>query len=306
MAINFDQIGQRLRAYRMGAGLSPEEMAARLGVSRAGLYNYEKGGAIKIEVLERIADLLEVSLTSLLGVGVEYFANAVSCFERMRQLEARSDQVIAHFEPISYLLLSAEYSTHLKQMLIEGVPANFTGRREALRQINVLMAILEERRITAGQRHPNIISIVGATQIQRFLRAGLIGTYDLPPAEREQRRLLAFREVERIAALMDNEPFGVQIGVVEDTLPNQTFQIFRQPDCTAVAVSPYRLGELPNIRLGVASVTAAEDAVSLYQNVADELWKRAYKGPRGAAFLREILKDLPRPGPLLRMANLKK
>jgi transcriptional regulator with XRE-family HTH domain len=286
----------------MGAGLSPEEVAAKIGVSRAALYNYEKGGAIKIETLDRVADLLGISLTSLLGVGVEYFSNSVSYFERMRQIEAHSDQVIVYFEPISYLLTSPEYAVHLKRMLVEGVPANFTGRRDALRQINALMKVLEERR----ERLPNIISIVGATQIRRFLRAGLIGTYDLLPPEHEQRRLLAYREVERIAALMDSEPFGVQIGIVEDTLPNQTFQIFRQREGTLVAVSPFRLGELPNIRLGVASITAAVEAVSLYQRVADELWKRAHKGPRAAAFLRNILKEIPRPGPLLRMADLKK
>lgn len=305
MAIAFEQIGQRLRAYRMGAGLSPEEVAERIGVSRAALYNYEKGGALKIETLERIADLLGVSLPSLLGVGVEYFANAIGYFERMRQIEAESDQVIAQFEPVSYLLTSSDYPAHLKQMLIEGVPENFTGRRAALQQIDRLMAILEARRRDVGKRQPHIISIVGATQIQRFLRAGLIGTYDLAPAERDRRRQLAQAEIQRIAGLMDDEPMGVQIGVVEDTLPNQTFQIFRQPATTLVGISPFRLGELPNIRLGVASITAADEAVALYQKVADELWRRAHKGARGAALLRDIIKQAGLPARAMRLAASK-
>ena len=306
MATKFEEIGQRLRAYRMGAGLAPERVAEQLGISRAALYNYEKGGVIKLETIERLAQLLGVSVPSLLGVGVEYFANPVAYFERMRQIESRSEQVIAHFEPVSYLLTSKEYAGHLHQMLLEGVPSNFTGRAAALKEIECVMAILEERRTEAGSRHPNIISIVGATQIQRFLRSGLIGTYDLPPAIREERRRLARAEVERIGALMDDEPIGVQIGIVEDTLPNQSFQIFRQRDTTLVAVSPFRLGELPNIRLGVAAVTAADEAVSLYQKVADQLWRRARKGARGAELLRRIVAESGAAAPPLRVASSKK
>lgn len=306
MAIQFEQIGQRLRAYRMGAGLTPEQVADRLGISRAALYNYEKGAVIKLETIERLAQLLGVSVPSLLGVGVEYFANPVAYFERMRQIEAKAEQVIAHFEPISYLLTSPEYASHLRQMLIEGVPGKFPGRAAALREIARVMSILEERRSEAGHRHPNIVSIVGATQIQRFLRAGLIGTYALPPAVRDERRRLARIEIDRIAGIMDSEPIGVQIGVVEDTLPNQTFQIFRQRDTTLVAVSPFRLGELPNIRLGVASVTAAEEAVALYQKVADQLWRRARKGARGAALLRRLLAENAAAGAPVRIGASKK
>ena len=29
---------------------------------------------------------------------------------------------------------------------------------------------------------------------------------------------------------MEDEPIGVQIGIVPDTLPHASFQIFRQPD----------------------------------------------------------------------------
>ena len=128
--------------------------------------------------------------------------------------------------------------------------------------------------------------------MRRLLRTGLIGTYDLPKAERERRRLAARREVERIAVIMENEPVGIQIGVVDDTLPNQTFEICRSRDGTVlVAVSPFRLGELPNVRLGVASVTAAQEAVDLYQKLAEQMWNRAAKGLNGAALLRKCLKE---------------
>jgi transcriptional regulator with XRE-family HTH domain len=291
MAVNFNQIGQRLRAYRMGANLSPEQVADRLGISRAALYKYEKGGVIKLETIERLSKLLGVSVASLLGPGVEYFANAVSFFERMRQLEAESDQVITYFESFSLLLTSPSYTKQLRQMLLEGLPADLQDRDGALAEVHRVITILEERRLEFSRHHPSVLSLVGATQIRRLLRAGLIGTYRLSSREQERRRLQARTQVESMIALMEHEPIGVQTGVVEDTLPNQSFQILRQHDRTIVAVSPFRLGELPNIRLGVASITAAEEPAALYQAVANELWRRAHKGARGADFLRKILDE---------------
>src|SRR5450631_4028327 len=68
MAIDYVQVGQRLRAHRVGSGMSPEQVAELLEISRAALYNYEKGeGPVKLETLERIAELLQTSLPSILG-----------------------------------------------------------------------------------------------------------------------------------------------------------------------------------------------------------------------------------------------
>ena len=60
----------RLRAFRLGSGMSAEEIAKRIGISRTALYRFEKGEVVKIETLERLAELLEVSLPTLLGVGI--------------------------------------------------------------------------------------------------------------------------------------------------------------------------------------------------------------------------------------------
>lgn len=289
MAIRFEEIGQRLRAYRLGSSLGSEEIARRLGISRAALYRYEKGEVIKIETIERLAELLGVSLPSLLGVGVEYYANALSYFERMRQLETRSRQVIAHFEPISWLLTSADYSRHLRQMLLESIPRGAVDRGAAERQAADVMEILDARKAEARSRGATIVSLVSLVQLERFLRIGMIGSFDLPAAIRAERRRAARREVAGIADLMENEPIGVQVGVVEDVLPSQTFQIFRQAEGGFVAVSPFRLGELPNIRIGVASVTATREAVELYEKVADDLWRQASKGARGADQIRALV-----------------
>jgi transcriptional regulator with XRE-family HTH domain len=293
MAIDYVQVGQRLRAHRVGSGMSPEQVAELLEISRAALYNYEKGeGPVKLETLERIAELLDTSLPSILGVGTEYFSSAIAYFERLRQIEAASERVLVYYEPVTFLLTSDEYPKLLRDMLIEGLPEQLPNRKKAQAEIESLVAILSERRATISRGGPSFAGIIGATQVRRLLRTGLIGTYDLPKAERERRRLAARREVERIAVIMENEPVGIQIGVVDDTLPNQTFEICRARDGTVlVAVSPFRLGELPNVRLGVASVTAAQEAVDLYQKLADQMWNRAAKGVNGAALLRKCLKE---------------
>jgi transcriptional regulator with XRE-family HTH domain len=80
------EIGNRLRAYRLGSGLSLDDVAKRLRVSRSAIYRYEAGEVVKIEKLQRIARLLNVSLPALLGVGIKHIANAFSFFERVRRM----------------------------------------------------------------------------------------------------------------------------------------------------------------------------------------------------------------------------
>lgn len=65
--MQFSEIGQQLRAYRLESGLRAEEIAARLGVSRAALYRYEKGEVIKLDTIQRLAELLKVSPAILNG-----------------------------------------------------------------------------------------------------------------------------------------------------------------------------------------------------------------------------------------------
>jgi transcriptional regulator with XRE-family HTH domain len=103
-SIDYMALGNRLRAYRVGASLLAEDVAEKLGISRAVVYRLEKGEIVKIETLERLAALLDTSMASLLGVEVEYYPTALGLFERMRQLEESADRILAHFEPISLLL----------------------------------------------------------------------------------------------------------------------------------------------------------------------------------------------------------
>ena len=73
-----------------------------------------------------------------------------------------------------------------------------------------------------------------------------------------------------------------------DTLPHTSFQIFRQPDRKILALSPFRLGEEPNIRVGVAMITSAPEALALHEKMARELWASALKGPAAVRFMRDM------------------
>src|SRR6185295_9835864 len=284
MPIRFDDIGNRLKAFRLGSGLSADEIASRLGISRTALYRFEKGELAKIETLEKLAELLGVSVPTLLGVGVEYVASAVAYFERMRQIEEASEHTIVLAGPISYLLASDAFDRALEDMLRESVPDAAEGRKRALEQIDELMAVLRQRKAAYRTRQPGIVNLIAASEMARFLRNGLVGRHDLDETTRAARRKLARAEAEHFTALMAEEPIGVQIGIVPDTLPHASFQIFRQPDRRILALSPFRLGEQPNIRVGVAMITSAPEALALHEKMAKELWQRAIKGTQAVNF----------------------
>jgi transcriptional regulator with XRE-family HTH domain len=288
MPIRFDDIGNRLKAFRLGSGHSAEDIAAKLGISRTALYRFEKGEVAKIETLEKLAELLEVSVPTLLGVGVEYIASAVSYFERMRQIEETAEHVIVLAGPISYVLASDGFDRALGEMLRESVPDAAKNAR-ALAQIDELMAVLHQRKETYRRRRPAIVNLIAAAEMQRFLRDGLVGRLDLPEAVRRERRRLARAEAEHFTKLMKDEPIGVQIGIVLDTLPHTSFQIFRQPERRILALSPFRLGEEPNIRVGVAMITSAPEALALHEKMARELWAAALKGPAAVRFMHAMM-----------------
>jgi transcriptional regulator with XRE-family HTH domain len=295
MAIRFDDIGNRLKAFRLGSGLSADEIATRLGISRTALYRFEKGELAKIETLEKLAELLEVSVPTLLGVGVEYIASAVAYFERMRQIEETSEHIVVLAGPISYLLASDAFDRTLEEVLRENVPDKVEGRKRALEQVDEVMAVLRQRKQNYRQRQPGIVNLIAASEMQQFLRNGLVGRLDLPESTRATRRELARAEASHFTDLMADEPMGVQIGIVPDTLPHASFQIFRQPDRHVLALSPFRLGEQPNIRFGVAMITSAPEALALHEKMAKDLWQRAIKGPAAVALMRDQLARMEQP-----------
>lgn len=279
------EIGERMKAFRLGAGLSPEELAEAAGVSRAAIYRYEAGHPAKIDVLVKIADLLNVSLPTLLGAGVEYISSAVSFFERMRQLEESVDQITVLFGPISFLLTTDNFDKFLHDVLLESIPDNVSNRQSAMKEVGLVLDILMARKQNFQERNPNIISLLSAGELTQFLRLGLVGAHNPPGVDMRVRRAAALTEIEHIVSLLKRQPIGTQIGVVVDSMPGTSFQVFKQASRKSVAVSPFRLCSFANVRLGVATISAAHDATERYQEVTNELWAKALKGDRAAEYI---------------------
>jgi len=292
LAIRFDDIGNRLKAFRLASGLSADQIAKRLRISRAALYRFEKGELAKIETLDKLAELLGVSVPTLLGVGVEYLPSAVAYFERLRQIEETASHIIVLAGPISYLLSSDAFHDRLAQVLSESIPDKVPERKRALADVERIMAILRERKAKFRARRPAIVNLIAASEIERFLHNGLAGRLDLPVKARRERQRHARAEVEHFIGAIEEHPIGVQIGIVPDTLPQTGFQIFRQPDREVLTLSPFRLGEHPNVRVGVAMLTSAPEALTLHHKAAEEMWRRAHKGAAAAAALRRILRSV--------------
>jgi transcriptional regulator with XRE-family HTH domain len=290
MAVRFDDIGNRLKAFRLASGLTADEIARRLDISRAAVYRFERGELVKIETLEKLSELLGVSVPTLLGVGVEYLPSAVAYFERIRQVEETASHIIVLAGPISYLLASPGFHDRLAGILSESIPDGVDDRKRALADVAQIMAILAQRKETFARRRPTIVNLLAASEVARLLQNGLAGRFDLPERRRRERRAYAREEVEHLVRLMDDQPIDVQIAIVPDTLPHTGFQIFRQPDREVLSISPFRLGEHPNVRVGVAMVTSAAEALALHHRTASSMWKRASKGPAAVKQLRELIR----------------
>jgi transcriptional regulator with XRE-family HTH domain len=289
MPLQYDEIGQRLRAFRLASGLSADEVADRLGISRTALYRFEKGELAKIETLERLSELLKVSLPTLLGVGIEYLPSAVAYFERIRQLEENAEHIVVLSGPISLLLASNNFEMALDQVLRESIPDDLPNRAKALADVEKIMEILHERKLAYERRRPPIVNLISAMQIEQFLNNGLTGRVSLTERQKAVRREMARAEIEHFAAIAEEESIGVQVGLVTDSLPHIGFHIFRRRSGDVLTISPFRLGERPNIRVGVAMVTSAPEALSLHENVVKEAWRTAIKGREAGAYLRELL-----------------
>ena len=287
--LRFDEIGQRLRAFRLASGLSAEDVCRQLSISRTALYRFEKGELVKIETLERLAELLDVSIPTLLGVGIEYIPSAVTYFERMRQIEETAEHIVVLAGPISFLLASDAFEATLEAVLMENVGDDLPDRTRALADIPKIMSVLHQRKQTYRRRRPNVVNLISAAEIERFLHNGMIGRQVLPRAVLAERRALARGEVEHFLGIIRDEPIGVQIGIVGDTLPFTGFQIFRQPDREILTLSPFRLGEQPNVRVGVAMITSAPEALKLHAKSVEDLWRRSLKGTLAADYLCSLL-----------------
>ncbi|WP_069300083.1 helix-turn-helix domain-containing protein [Neptunicoccus sediminis] len=282
-------IGRRLKSYRLGAGLTPEEVASATGISRAAIYRYESGQPIRVDALGKIADLLDVSLASLFGVGSENIPSAVTFFERLRQIESEADQITVLFGPVPYLLTTDAYDDMLPQVLRESVPENAANRDGLESSIAQLTETLLQRKKQFRERKPNLIALLSASELEQFLASGFVGNLHGAAPVPAERYGLARAEIANIQSLIEEQPIGMQIGIVQDSMPSTIFQILRKGTSAQVATSPFRLGASANVRIGVATITAAEEAVKLHQSVAERIWQQSLKGQEATELLQRIM-----------------
>jgi transcriptional regulator with XRE-family HTH domain len=289
--MRFNEIGQQLRAYRMESGLKAEEISARLGVSRAALYRYEKGEVIKLDTVNRLAELLKISPLTLLGIGVEYYAKPVGYAERLRQVEEASDQILQVFGPVCYLITSDQFDSLLGQIFEEVAEDNGTERAIARAAAEQLLAVLIARKRMYAVRKPSIIGILTLGSLQKFLADGLCPNAPVSERTRQVAREVALREVELIANLMESEPIGLQLGLMAQGEPNGPFTLLRSRERATLAINPFVADALPNSQSGVAMITGAEDAVAAHQRVAEQAWREAIKGSAAAVRVRALIEE---------------
>ena len=288
--MRFAEIGQQLRAYRMESGLRAEEIAARLGVSRAALYRYEKGEVIKLDTVKRLAELLKVSPLSLLGIGVEYYSRPTGYFERVRQIEESADQILQLGGAVCYLTTTESYDTALAESLATAAAAVAGPERVAAQTtVEQVLALLSARKRAYATRRPGIIALISARAVRAFLRDGLLAAAALPTVQRLRNRSVAQIEMERIASMMETEPMGLQFGLLTAAEPTSGFAILRGRDRATLAVNPFCPDSMPLQQTGVAMITGADEALGAHQRVAEALWRDALRGTAAAAAVRAMI-----------------
>ncbi|MFT8244528.1 helix-turn-helix domain-containing protein [Roseomonas sp. BN140053] len=288
--MRFADIGQQLRAYRLESGLRAEEIAARLGVSRAALYRYEKGEVIKLDTIRRLAELLKISPLSLLGIGVEYFSRSQALQERLRQVEEQTDQILQVGGALCTQVTTEALESALSESLAEAVDAA-PERLQARATADQALSQLAARKRLYAQRRPSIIAMLGEGALRRLLAEGVAPGTPLSERTRSRCRIAARAEAENIAQLMQSEPMGLQLGLLPGSDPSGPFVVLRGRDRAHLCANPFSPEILPFATVGVGMVTAADEAVAIHQRVAETVWRDALKGSAAAERVRALIRE---------------
>ena len=294
--MRFAEIGQQLRAYRLESGLRAEEIAARLGVSRAALYRYEKGEVIKLDTVKRLGELLKVSPLSLLGIGVEYYSRSVGYFERIRQIEESADQLLQAVGPFCYLTTTDAFDGALADGFAELSDQAGPDRGAVRTTADQVLGLLAARKRNYQQRRFGIIAILSAASVQAFAAQGPLAGAPLSDTLRARMRRVAAAELAQIADMMAAEPMGLQFGLLAAAEAGSAFKIVRGRDRATLAMNPFRADAVPGVQSGVSMITGADEAIGAHQRVAEAMWRDAVKGPAAATRLREQVATLESQG----------
>lgn len=79
-----ETIGERIRRYREAAGLTQEELAAKIQTSAQNIYKYEKGVIqnIPMKKIQALSDIFGISPTQLVGWGIDPYAQYRQPFQK--------------------------------------------------------------------------------------------------------------------------------------------------------------------------------------------------------------------------------
>jgi hypothetical protein len=253
------------------------------------LYRYEKGEVIKLDTVNRLAELLKISPLTLLGIGVEYYTKPVGYMERLRQIEETSDQILQVFGPIVYLITSDNFDAALAQIFEENAESMGAERGMARAAAEQLLGVMISRKRMYAARKPSIIGILTIGSIQKFLADGVAGATASSDRLRGLARDVAAREMELVANLMESEPIGLQLGLMAHGEPNGPFTLLRSRERATLAINPFNADALPATQSGVAMITGAEDAVAAHQRVSESAWREATKGAAAAERVRAMI-----------------
>lgn len=289
--MSFNEIGQQLRAYRMGSGLKAEEISARLGISRAALYRYEKGEVIKLDTITKLAELLRISPLTLLGIGVEYYTKPISFAERLRQIEETADHILQFFGPICYFLTSEQYDDILGQILEEHAASTNADAPTSHKANMQLMSVLQARKKNYNSRKPSVLAILTPSSIQKFLAQGIAPAARISASTRSRACKIAHTEMERLADLMESEPLGLQLSIVAKEEPNGPFALLRSGERVSLVINPFSIDSLPAAQSGVAMVTNAEDAIKAHHRISEYVWPETLKGAAAARKIRDLIME---------------
>ncbi|WP_173569587.1 helix-turn-helix domain-containing protein [Acetobacter conturbans] len=281
VTMRLSEIGQQLRAFRLESGMRADEIAARLGVSRAALYRYEKGEVIKLDTVQRLAELLKVSPLTLLGIGVEYYSRPLSFFERVRQVEEEADQILQIIDPVAYLVTSAEYDS----VLAQAIAAQASDTQLVAQHLEIFASRKEAYRL----RRPTMITMLSEQTIERFLQKGVGDAIIMSDELRTAARKVAAMEIGRIVEMIEAGPIGLQFSLLSEMESTTNCILMRGRERMMLAINPFRCDTSPSATTGVSLVTSAPEAVNAHQRVIEVLWAESLKGQEAAERLRNLL-----------------
>ena len=287
--MRYATLGARIRRHRDETGMSSDDMAERLSISRAALYRYERGAIVKIEILRRLADMLGTTTAELLGCGIETYADPIAFLERTYEIETTATRIVqiggatcqmatdhSEAEVVEAVL------THLARSEPEPTAATGTAYR--------LASMFEARRQGYQAWRPTIVVALSRRDVASYLRSGLFADEALPDELRRRCRRNALVQIDALATAMAEQPMDARIGLMASE-PFSTFVIARDESGASLTTNAFGLAERGPAQRTLPMVISDAAAVGAHEAAASSIWRDAHTGRSGSDMLRAMMAD---------------